>query len=971
MSWLGDMKEVKVFLKSMIGKSEKTFFFLKRERSLLIIILSLAWLIRVYGISFGLPYLTHPDEPSIANRALTIIQTGQVYTVSTSLGKPFSYYIFALAYLFYFIPAHFIGGVSSTLDWNLPEVRDNIPIQNPDLYLVGRFTTVIFGTLVVYIVYLLGKRLYGSKVGLIGAFFTAFSFLEIVNSKYIRPDLPMALFLLLSFLFFMSILEKGEGRYYKLSGFLAGLAIATKYNAFLIVVPFLLTHIFRSKNLREVFNKDIVWGGSLLVLGFALGSYPLVEELISKPHFLVSREGPLYEFFHYRSVHFGYQGDRNWFYFAQFLFEQGLGAIMFLLALGGIIYTLFRPGRKSLVIVSFIIAYYLFLSSFKVNFLRNLVAITPLLALTAAIFLAKAVEFLSSRSSFVQKKENLIIILLATISVAPSVIRGFHYDRYISDQDTRAKAARWIEREIPQDSRIIVEGNNTFIPRDRYSLRYINNMGKENISISAMQNGYWQYVVFNSFSYGGFIKGSNYYSKLFTDLILVKEYKGNPFNKYRISPSSPEIKIYRVPQNWVLLTPEKMDHLLFDRHSGILTDGDSLFSDIALSRGNYSVELRARAVLKGEEESKLILRLNEDYVWDFEVEGHEAKTYSVDDITLVDNIGRIELGFFGKGEVVIDQVTIKKDEEWRPFGESGAGRLRGWEVNGNAFRLEFDKSNRERYFITTNKKGFGGVGSLQTRSFTLLGDQLRLKAQGDLPAQGNRIALKIEGEEDELLLQNPISSDEWTTYLFDLSKYKGRKAYLKVDDYSLGKNRWISLADIRQTDLVGNVVGRMTPRLSQELGRSIRMPSHVKLSDEPVRIYEAEEMSMAVGSNVEDKGASEGKARFGKAAIDGSMFLIFGPYHKFSADRYRVHYILKVKDNSIKDKVVRIEVVSHGGRKKLALKDLRGIDFSASKGYQDFYLDFANPSDEKKLEFRVYFYDRVDLWVDLIVLEKI
>ena len=42
----------------------------------LLAILAVAFFFRVYGINFGLPYIYHPDEPSIVKRALSMIRSG-------------------------------------------------------------------------------------------------------------------------------------------------------------------------------------------------------------------------------------------------------------------------------------------------------------------------------------------------------------------------------------------------------------------------------------------------------------------------------------------------------------------------------------------------------------------------------------------------------------------------------------------------------------------------------------------------------------------------------------------------------------------------------------------------------------------------------------------------------------------------------------------------------------------------------
>ncbi len=68
-----------------------------------------AFLLRIWGIEFGLPYLYHPDEPNNVLVAQTILKSGDLRPTAYNYGSLF-YYLNAAAYFPYY-------GVGKLLGW--------------------------------------------------------------------------------------------------------------------------------------------------------------------------------------------------------------------------------------------------------------------------------------------------------------------------------------------------------------------------------------------------------------------------------------------------------------------------------------------------------------------------------------------------------------------------------------------------------------------------------------------------------------------------------------------------------------------------------------------------------------------------------------------------------------------------------------------------------------------------------------
>ena len=116
---------------------------------------------------------------------------------------------------------------------------------------VWRLPSVIAGTLTIPLIFLIGKRYFSTKVGLLAAFFLAFDGLSLAQSRIATRDALLVFFILLSLLL---MLRKNA----ILSAITAGLALATKWSA-LPLLPLLLANSVR-------FNKTHTSRATLVLL---------------------------------------------------------------------------------------------------------------------------------------------------------------------------------------------------------------------------------------------------------------------------------------------------------------------------------------------------------------------------------------------------------------------------------------------------------------------------------------------------------------------------------------------------------------------------------------------------------------------------------------------------------------------------------------------------------------------------------
>src|SRR3989304_4514669 len=100
--------------------------------------------------------------------------------------------------------------------------------MNPEMRLVGRGLSAVFDVGTILLVFLLGRRLYGRGVGLLGAAFVAFTVLNIQLSHFYTVDVILTFLVVGCLLFLVRVMEKGALGASALAGLFLGLALATK-----------------------------------------------------------------------------------------------------------------------------------------------------------------------------------------------------------------------------------------------------------------------------------------------------------------------------------------------------------------------------------------------------------------------------------------------------------------------------------------------------------------------------------------------------------------------------------------------------------------------------------------------------------------------------------------------------------------------------------------------------------------------
>ena len=514
-----------------MNKESQLSGWVNKNTIILYLILLAALLVRVIGLDWYLPYTYEVDEPYTIRIALRFLKYGHL-DPGSFMWPSLYFYIQAIGYGLYYL-------------WRLlaESIQSLSSLTQTEIFLVGRFTTALYGVGTVLLVYFIGERMYSKKVGLLSSLFLTFTLLHVKYSRLIRPDVPMTFFITLSFFCVYLIYERGKIRDYLLATIFAGFSIATKYTGVILIVPIFLAHLFRGlKEKRSLFsilfNKKVL----LILLFIAVGFFIAFPYGFLRFSYLFSTiRGWLRGL---NRVTANNQGEiSSWLYYIVGALNEGMGQPLEIFSLAAVVYAIFRHRKKDILLISFPLTYYLIMGSFLRHFDRYILPVVPFLVIAAAMFLVE----IASKISRLKPKQNFIIIAFTLAIILFPGIRVIRYVDLMTKKGTGLQAKEWLEKNIPRESKIIYE--TYCLPMRGHNRHYIYQIGDH--SLGWYKREKFDYLILSSFQYDRYtntslewLQGIKYnYEEIRRECELIKQFDPPPF-----SPGNPNpvMKIYKI-----------------------------------------------------------------------------------------------------------------------------------------------------------------------------------------------------------------------------------------------------------------------------------------------------------------------------------------------------------------------------------------------------------------------------------------
>lgn len=453
----------------------------------LIICLWLAFLLRIWGLDFGLPYDFHPDEHQYVEAAIDWHTTG---TFDLSFINPPLY-----TYLL----------IGSDWFWLMGSPFELIADWASTAYLFARWWSVAFGVLTVALAYPLTKRLCNRSAGLLASALLAVLFLPAREAHFAVNDTLAAFFVLLAIYFSVVLINRPQPSIYLLAGLSVGLAAAAKLTGGLVVLALVAGHLIaRRRNPQATdIGKSPTTARLMAGLLAALVTFLLVFAHIfgDLPHFFDTVV---------KHLEFGAEGYKGlsmsptvgWGFYIQVL-GWGIGW----LALAAVIFALglvfWRHHWPGIVVAVFPLALFLYMGAQKILFARFLLpAIPPLVALVAV-----GLVWLEKSAPVFGRHRRLFWPIIVGVLIAQPLTYLVWFDHLLTLPDTRELATQWFSDEFPEDT-VIVEESYALFPtthllggRWPYKIIQIDERGPTRNEVDHYVRNKTQFIAISNFTF--------------------------------------------------------------------------------------------------------------------------------------------------------------------------------------------------------------------------------------------------------------------------------------------------------------------------------------------------------------------------------------------------------------------------------------------------------------------------------------
>jgi 4-amino-4-deoxy-L-arabinose transferase-like glycosyltransferase len=412
--------------------------FRRVHRLILAVILVAGFGLRVWHNDYGLPFVYSIDEAShFTSRAVEMfwqdLDPGYYQNPAA-----YTYLIYGTLRVLYG-PLGFLFGLPYG---NVTDQFDKDPAQ---IWIVARTLAAALGMAGVAATYAAARRLWGIREGLVAAAVLSFAFLAVAYSRVAVTDVGALAGVALALMWSVRAAEDGRTRDYALAGGAAGLAIAFKYTAGLVLLPLAIAAVARLRADRARPLAGLALAGAAAAVVFALLN-PFVfgslgdwwSDLRDQADVAASDPKPGQQ-----SGGFSYYLDSlTW----------GLGWAGIAAALAGAVLVVRRDLVRGLIVVALPLALFAYLAVQSRYFGRWLLPAYPALAMLAAVAVVRGAELVPRRGWRLAATAALALVV-----IAQPLLADVRTARVLGREDTLSQARSWLDAHYPPGLRVSIE----------------------------------------------------------------------------------------------------------------------------------------------------------------------------------------------------------------------------------------------------------------------------------------------------------------------------------------------------------------------------------------------------------------------------------------------------------------------------------------------------------------------------------
>jgi len=264
---------------------------------------------------------------------------------------------------------------------------------NPIIW--GHIFSTLFSLGIIYLVYLIGKKLYNEEIGILSSVLISFTWIFFFFNARLYTEIPAVFFMLLAVYCFLE--EKNL-----LSGFFLGLAVMSKFPAGLLLIILLIFSWKKIKNILELIIGSLVIIGPYLAFNYFYYGEPFSIILFAQ------------EFLKYAGI---WIFSQPWWYYLWEILKQN---VLYVFALFGVYFAI---KKKEYLLTTIFVAFLIYFSIMAHKEIRFAIMFLPFIAIIAVVGFMKVLK----------NKESLIIITLLIFIISfnvPLQVENEYFDYF-------------------------------------------------------------------------------------------------------------------------------------------------------------------------------------------------------------------------------------------------------------------------------------------------------------------------------------------------------------------------------------------------------------------------------------------------------------------------------------------------------------------------------------------------------------
>ena len=450
------------------GKSSLGF----STRNMLALVLLLALVLRFWGIDWDQGGLFHPDERAFLSQVYDLQfpegdEWSKVFDPDESTLNPGSFNWGSLPH-YVLKSVHYLV---APYKW----------MSVFDLRYAGRALSAISDTLTVLLIFMIGRMVFSSRVGLLAALLSAIAVQQIQLSHFFAVDTFMTTFIVATMFYSIRVARDGRRSDSVLAAIMFGMAVATKFSVLPLGLALVFAHLIfatsrrgdrydsfgaapddASKQRRIAYHNMLITAAVVLVVLIVVQPYMFIDFKTYVDN--ISTQGQMVR----REVDFPftrqYEDTPRYFYQAVQLGTWGLGPALGLTVLlgliGSVIAGVLAQRKVDLVILAWVLPYLFITGWFDVKFMRYMMPITPFLILYGARFLWWVFEVIKS----LQPSKRWLQLLPIGLILVFTVHYSFSFMSVYSGQHPLNEVSRWLRDNADAGSQVVQEHWEEGIP---------------------------------------------------------------------------------------------------------------------------------------------------------------------------------------------------------------------------------------------------------------------------------------------------------------------------------------------------------------------------------------------------------------------------------------------------------------------------------------------------------------------------